>query len=387
LYSIFDEHQTMARDDVFRAPIPLIQKDMPIMPTLFDPIRIGDLDLPNRILMAPLTRARAVGEGRVPNALMRDYYVQRASAGLILTEATVVSASAVGYADTPGLWSAEQVAGWKMITDAVHNAGGRMSAQLWHVGRVSDPSLLDGQLPVAPSAIPAQGHVSLLRPERPYPTPRALRLDEIPGIVEDFRKAAENAQAAGFDGVEIHGANGYLLDQFLQDTTNTRDDVYGGSVQNRARLMFEAVDAAISVWGAARVGLHLAPRADAHTMGDSDLLGTFSNVAREARKRNLAFLFAREHNAQDSIGAALKHEFGGVYVANEKFTVEQSAQALESGTADAIGFGVKFIANPDLPARLKAGTALNDLRTAGMYGGGAEGYTDYPALSDAAVAA
>jgi 2,4-dienoyl-CoA reductase-like NADH-dependent reductase (Old Yellow Enzyme family) len=356
------------------------------MPTLFDPIRIGDLDLPNRVMMAPLTRSRT-GQDRVPNTLMRDYYVQRASAGLILTEATCISPSSVGYERTPGIWSAEQIAGWKMITDAVHNAGGHISVQLWHVGRISDPSLLGGAAPVAPSAIAAQGHVSLLRPERPYPVPRALSLDEIPGIIEDYRKGAENALAAGFDGVELHGANGYLLDQFLQDSTNTRDDAYGGPVENRARLMFEAVDAAISVWGADRVGLHLAPRADAHSMGDSDLLGTFSHVAREARKRKLAFLFAREHNAQDSIGAALKREFGGVYIANEKFTIEQSEQALETGTADAIGFGVKFIANPDLPARLRAGAPLNELRTAGMYGGGAEGYVDYPALTDTAVAA
>ena len=273
-----------------------------------------------------------------------------------------------------------------MITDAVHNAGGRISAQIWHVGRVSDPSLLDGEAPVAPSAIAAKGHVSLLRPERPYPVPRALRLDEIPGIIEDYRRAAENAQAAGFDGVELHGANGYLLDQFLQDSTNTRTDEYGGSVENRARLMFEAVDAAISVWGAGRVGLHLAPRGDAHDMGDSDLLGTFSHVAREAAKRKLAFLFAREHHAHDSIGAALKREFGGVYVANEKFTVEQSAEYLEEGSADAIGFGVKFIANPDLPARLKAGAPLNELVRETMYGGGAEGYVDYPALTEMVAA-
>ncbi len=356
------------------------------MPTLFDPIRIGDLHLPNRILMAPLTRSRA-GTSRIPNALMRDYYVQRASAGLILTEATSISPSAVGYESTPGIWSAEQIVGWKMITDAVHNAGGRISVQLWHVGRISDPSLLGGEPPVAPSAIAAKGNVSLLRPERPYPVPRALRLEEIPGIIADYRKAAENAQAAGFDGVELHGANGYLLDQFLQDSTNKRTDEYGGPVENRARLMFEAVDAAISVWGADRVGLHLAPRGDAHSMGDSDTLGTFSHVAREARKRKLAFIAAREHRAPDSIGAALKREFGGVYVMNEKFTVEQSEESLRAGAADAIAFGVKFIANPDLPARLLAGAALNEINTNGMYGGGAEGYVDYPAMAPGAVAA
>ena len=355
------------------------------MPTLFDPLRLGSLDLPNRIIMAPLTRARATDD-RVPNALMREYYVQRATAGLILTEATVVSAKAVGYERTPGLWSDAQVAGWKSITEGVHEAGGRIFAQLWHCGRISDPSLLDGDLPVAPSAIAAEGHVSLLRPERPYPVPHALTLEEIPGIVEDFRRAAQNAQDAGFDGVEIHGANGYLLDQFLQDSTNTRDDAYGGSVENRARLMFEAVDAAISVWGADRVGLHLAPRADSHSMGDSDRLGTFSHVAREAKTRGLAFLFAREHEADDSIGRALKTEFGGVYIANERFTIEQSEQALAEGWADAISFGVKFIANPDLVARLKSGAPLNELNRSTMYGGGAEGYTDYPALHEMADA-
>ena len=217
--------------------------------------------------------------------------------------------------------------------------------------------------------------------------PRALRLEEIPGIVADYRKASENAMAAGFDGVELHGANGYLLDQFLQDGVNKRTDAYGGPVENRARLMFEAVDAAISVWGAERVGLHLAPRGDAHSMGDSDPLGTFTYVAHEARKRNLAFLFAREHQAEDSIGAALKREFGGVYVANERFTVEQSEAALREGAADAIAFGVKFIANPDLPARLKAGARLNELDRETMYGGGAKGYSDDPALTEETVSA
>jgi len=355
------------------------------MPNLFDPIRVGDLDLPNRIFMAPLTRARAT-EDRVPTLLMRDYYVQRASAGLILTEATNINPKSVGYENTPGIWSDAQVEAWKVITDAVHAAGGRMMMQLWHCGRISDPSLLGGDLPVAPSAIAAEGHVSLLRPERPYPTPRALTLEEIPGIIADYRKGAENAQRAGFDGVELHGANGYLLDQFLQDGSNTRTDAYGGPVENRARLMFEAVDAAISVWGADRVGLHLAPRADSHGMGDSDLLGTFSHVAREARARKLAFLFAREHEAGDSIGPAIKRAFGGPYVANERFTIEQSEKALADGWADAISFGVKFIANPDLPARLRAGAPLNELNRSTMYGGGAEGYTDYSALTELVAA-
>jgi len=218
---------------------------------LLTPIQIGDLRLTNRIFMAPLTRCRGSAD-RVPNTLMRDYYVQRASAGLILSEATAVTPKGVGYPDTPGIWSPEQVQGWKLVTDAVHAAGGKMFLQLWHVGRVSHPSYLDGELPVAPSAIAPKGHVSLLRPKRPFVTPRALETSEIPAIVEAYRQGAQNAQAAGFDGVEIHGANGYLLDQFLQDSTNHRTDQYGGSIENRARLMLEVADAAISVWGPSR---------------------------------------------------------------------------------------------------------------------------------------
>ena len=224
--------------------------------------------------MAPLTRARA-GAERLPNALMEEYYTQRASAGLIISEATSVTPKGVGYADTPGIWSAEQVEGWKLVTRSVHKAGGRILLQLWHVGRISDPIFLNGELPVAPSAIAAAGHVSLVRPLKPFVTPRALKLEEIPGVVAAYRKGAENAQLAGFDGVEIHGANGYLLDQFLQDKTNHRTDTYGGSIENRARLMLEVTDAVISVWGADRVGMHLAPRGDAHDMGDSNPLATF----------------------------------------------------------------------------------------------------------------
>ena len=264
------------------------------MPTLFDPLALGALTLPNRILMAPLTRCRA-GTRRVPNPLMRTYYAQRASAGLILSEATSVEPMGVGYPGTPGIWSAEQVAGWKQVTSAVHEAGGRMFLQLWHVGRISDPSFLDNEPPVAPSAIAAKGNVSLLRPVRPYPLPRALEAEEIPGIVSAFRRGAENAQAAGFDGVEIHGANGYLLDQFLHDGANHRTDGYGGSIENRARLMMEVADAVISVWGADRVGMHLAPRSDSHDMSDSNPAALFLHVARELGRRKIAFICAREH--------------------------------------------------------------------------------------------
>jgi len=351
------------------------------MTTLFDPIKIGALELPNRIIMAPLTRARAIGEGRVPNELMAEYYVQRASAGLILSEATSVTPMGVGYADTPGIWSDEQVAGWKKVTEAVHAAGGRIVLQLWHVGRISDPVFLDGAAPVAPSAIKPAGTVSLVRPKREYPTPRALETAEIAEVVAAYRKGAENAKMAGFDGVEIHGANGYLLDQFLQDSTNRRSDQYGGSIENRARLMLEVTDACIAVWGADRVGMHLAPRRDAHDMGDSTPADTFGYVARELGKRGIAFIFAREAVGEDSLGPLLKREFGGPYIANENMSVEAAEKLLTEGKADAIAFGRWFIANPDLPARLRQGAELNPLRAEVIYGQGSEGYTDYPALS------
>jgi 2,4-dienoyl-CoA reductase-like NADH-dependent reductase (Old Yellow Enzyme family) len=349
------------------------------MPTLFDPLPLGSLTLPNRIFLAPLTRARA-GQQRVPNALMAEYYRQRAGAGLILTEATSVTPMGVGYANTPGIWSQEQVAGWQLVTQAVHEAGGRIFLQLWHVGRISDPMFLDGALPVAPSAIAAAGHVSIVRPEKPFVTPRALELSEIPGIIEAFHKGAENAKLAGFDGVEIHGANGYLLDQFLQTKTNHRTDAYGGSLENRARLMLEVTDAVISVWGADRVGMHLAPRGDAHDMGDANPLETFSHVARELGRRKIAFICARERQGPDSIGPSLKKAFGGVYVANEKFTLESGNAILSSGDADAVAFGVPFLANPDLPQRLAQNASLNPPDPSTFYADGAKGYTDYPSL-------
>ncbi|WP_243049349.1 alkene reductase [Dyella sp. RRB7] len=352
------------------------------MANLFDPIQIGDLTLKNRVFMAPLTRSRA-GEERVPNALMASYYRERASAGLILSEATSVTPQGVGYADTPGIWSDEQVEGWKLVTQAVHEAGGRIFLQLWHVGRISDPMFLNGELPVAPSAIAAQGHVSLVRPERPYVTPRALDTSEIGGIVAAYKKGAENAKAAGFDGVEIHGANGYLLDQFLQDSTNKRTDIYGGPIENRARLMLEVTDACIEVWGADRVGMHLAPRRDAHSMGDSDPLATFGYVARELGKRKIAFICAREAIGEDSLGPQLKKLFGGPYVANESLTKETAQQLLDRGDADAVAFGKLFISNPDLPLRLERDAPLNPWVPQTFYAKGAEGYTDYPSLEAA----
>jgi 2,4-dienoyl-CoA reductase-like NADH-dependent reductase (Old Yellow Enzyme family) len=352
------------------------------MANLFDPITIGDIILKNRIVMAPLTRARAVGGARVPNALMAKYYEQRASAGLILSEATAVTPQGVGYADTPGLWSDEQVEGWKQVTEAVHKAGGVIFAQLWHVGRISDPSFLNGDAPVSASAIAAEGHVSLLRPQRAYPVPRALDTEELAGIVAAYKKGAENAKKAGFDGVEVHGANGYLLDQFLQDKSNQRSDSYGGPIENRARLMLEVTDACIEVWGAGRVGMHLAPRRDSHDMGDSNPAATFGYVARELGKRKIAFICAREAVGEDSLGPLLKQEFGGVYIANEKILDKQAAQkVLDSGTADAVAFGKAYISNPDLVRRLQQDAPLNEWKAETFYAPAEEGYTDYPALA------
>lgn len=357
------------------------------MTTLFDPVKLGDIELANRIVMAPLTRARATH--RVPNALMAEYYAQRAGAGLILSEATSINPMGVGYADTPGIWSEEQVQGWSRVTAAVHKAGSKIILQLWHVGRISHPSLLGGALPVAPSAIQPAGHVSLIRPKVEFPVPRALELQELAGVIEDYRQAAENAKRAGFDGVLVHGANGYLLDQFLQSSTNVRTDEYGGCHANRARLLLEVTDAVIGVWGAGRVGVHLAPRGDAgignyvdHSMGDENPTETFKYVARELGKRNIAFLSTREKEGPDSIGTLLKAEFGGHYIANEAFTYEHAQAWLSAGQADAVAFGVPFIANPDLPARFKANAPLNEVRREYFFAGGASGYTDYPTLAE-----
>jgi len=352
------------------------------MTTLFDPIQMGELSLPNRIIMAPLTRCRA-STGRIPNALMAEYYAQRASAGLIISEATSVTPMGVGYPDTPGIWSDEQVEGWKQVTAAVHQAGGRIVVQLWHVGRISDPIYLDGKRPVAPSAIAAEGHISLVRPKKHYEVPRALERDEIPAIIEAYRKGAENAKKAGFDGVEIHGANGYLLDQFLQSSTNQRTDDYGGSLENRARLLLEVTDAVISVWGAGRVGMHLAPRGDSHTMGDSDPAATFGYVARALGKRQIAFIFTREHFNEPALTPELKQAFGGTFIANEQLTRQTASQLLADGVADAFGFGKAYIANPDLVDRLLQGAPLNELDTDTMYAAGPKGYTDYPSLKQA----
>lgn len=353
----------------------------------FTPLKLGEWTLPIRIIMAPLTRCRA-SEGRVPNDLMARYYAERASAGLILSEATCISPLAVGYPDTPGIWSEAQIAGWQKITQAVHDQGGRIICQLWHVGRISHPDLLGGEQPVSASAVTPKGDVNLLRPKRAYVQPRALERSEIPDLIATYAQAARNAQRAGFDGVEIHAANGYLPDQFLQDRTNQRTDDYGGSIANRARLTLEITDAAIAVWGAQRVGVHLSPRGDANDMGDSDPLALFSHVVRELNQRRIAFIFVREVLQGNSapLRAQLRKLFTkGVTIANERLTRESALAVLQSGEADAVAFGQLFIANPDLPERLRRNAPLNTPNPATFYGplvqNKTQGYTDYPALA------
>jgi hypothetical protein len=350
------------------------------MPSLLDPIQIGEITLPNRVIMSPLTRLRGTHD-HIPTQLMIEYYTQRATAGLIISEGIPVVPQGVGYANVPGIWSPLQTEAWKLVTESVHSAGGRIFAQIWHVGRISDPQFLAGQLPVAPSAIRPAGHISLVRPITEYVTPRALQLSEIPKIVDGFRKGAQNAKIAGFDGVEIHGANGYLLDQFLQDGSNNRTDEYGGTIENRARLMLEVADAVISVWGAKRVGMHLAPRGDSHDMHDSNPPATFGYVAQELGKRGLAFLCAREYFGSDRMGPQLKKQFGGVYIANEKYTCALANQVIQDGEADAVAFGQLFIANPDLPMRFANNASLNTPNPDTYFTSGPHGYIDYPALS------
>ena len=349
------------------------------MTLLLSPVRIGDLDLPNRVVMAPLTRMRS-DAARLPNALMAEYYRQRAGAGLILTEATVVSERGAGYANTPGIWSAAQAEAWKPITRAVHEAGGRIVMQLWHVGRISHSSLNGGAQPLAPSAIAPAGRVAVLRPETAYEVPEAASLAQIREVIEQFRNGARHALAAGFDGVELHGANGYLLDQFLHDHSNRRSDDYGGSIANRARLLLECTDAVAAVWGAGRVGVHLSPRCDVHDVADSTREQTFLHVAHELGQRRIGFLCVREHLGEGRIGPQLKAAFGGSYIANEGFDQATGEAVLAAGEADAVAYGRLYIANPDLALRFARGAALNTPDPATFYGSGSAGYTDYPAL-------
>ncbi len=352
--------------------------------TLFSPITLGDLALPNRIVMAPMTRNRA-GEGNVPTEMNARYYAQRASAGLIISEASQVSPRGSGYPGTPGIHSEEQVAGWRLVSDAVHANGGRIFLQLWHVGRISHPSMQpDNALPVAPSAIRPAGEAMTYDGMQAFVTPRALETEEIPALVEEYARAASNAKTAGFDGVEIHAANGYLLDQFLRDGSNTRDDAYGGDIENRLRLLDEVVNAVIAAWQANRVGVRLSPENQFNDIRDSRPQETFNAVVDRLSRHGLAYLHVLEGDMLGSESVVdyteLKRRFGGPYIANNGYTRERAEQALRQQQADLIAFGRAFIANPDLPARLARNAALNEPDPATFYGGGEAGYTDYSTL-------
>ena len=366
------------------------------MTTLFDPLRVGSMDLATRICMAPLTRNRA-SPGQVPNDLMRDYYAQRADpatgAGLLITEATQISRMGQGYLDTPGIHSAEQMAGWRRITDAVHARGGRIVVQLWHVGRISHTSLLpDGQAPVSSTALAAKVNTLTPTGRAPCSTPRALRTDEIPGVVAEYRQAALNAIAAGFDGVEVHGANGYLLDQFLRDSINDRRDAYGGAVANRARLMVEVMQAVCDAIGGARTGLRLSPVTPSNDAGpDSNPQALMNHVLLALQPLDLAFLHIVEGQtggARDFAPfdyAALRRLHRGAWMVNNGYARDTALQAVASGAADLVAFGKPFIANPDLGRRLREDAPWNVPNTQTFYGGGAAGYTDYPVLDTASA--
>ncbi|MDD2870002.1 alkene reductase [Neomegalonema sp.] len=354
--------------------------------TLFEPFKLGGILLSNRAVMAPLTRNRA-GAGLVPGAFAAEYYAQRASAGLIIAEATQISKLAQGYQDTPGLYTPEQVAGWRKVTDAVHARGGRIFVQLWHVGRISHVDLLGGAAPVAPSAIRAATRTFVNNGFSEVSEPRALEADEIPGVVEDFRKAAANAVLAGFDGVEVHGANGYLLDQFLRTSSNIRTDAYGGSIENRARLLIEATAVVAQEIGAERTGVRLSPVSPANaTLVTGEEQAQFDHVVERLDGLGVAYV----HVIEGATGgprdvapfdyAALRRRFRNAYIANNSYDLALANERLAAKEADLIAFGRPFIANPDLVERLKTGAPLNPLDPSTLYGGGARGYTDYPTL-------
>lgn len=351
--------------------------------TLFDPLTIGDLTLSNRIIMAPLTRCRT-GTDRVPTDLMVEYYSQRASSGLIITEATGVSPLACGYATSPGIWLDEHVTGWKKVTDAVHAKGGKIFLQLWHVGRVTTSEVIGGESPVSASDLILDMNASLVRPPTKYSQPRALTVPEIQQTIEDYRKAAENAKTAGFDGVEIHAANGYLVDQFLQDSTNLRDDEYGGSIENRTRFLLEVVDAVATVWPTKRIGVHFSPACDIHDMGDSNPEALFGYAAEQLSERDIGFICTREGTDENALWTKLAKKFGGVFIANQGLDFATATQLVQSGTASAVGFGSLSIANPDLVERLRQGVELNEPDPMTFYPSPdtplEKGYTDYPAM-------
>lgn len=358
------------------------------MPTLFDPIQLGAIEAPNRILMAPLTRGRST-RAHVPTPIMAQYYAQRASAGLIISEATGISQQGLGWPYAPGLWSSEQIEAWKPVTEAVHQAGGRIMAQLWHMGRIVHPSFLGGAQPVSSSATTGPGDAHTYDGKQRYQEARPLRLDEIPGLLEDYRIATRNALAAGFDGVQIHAANGYLIDQFLRDNSNFRDDAYGGSIENRIRLLTEVTQAVIEVAGAGRTAVRLSPNGDTQGVNDSNAVGLFTAAAASLSALDIAFLELREPDFNGTFGAAevapvapfIRKVFTPPLVLNSDYGAAKAQAALDSGTADAIAFGRTFLANPDLPHRLKHGLPLTADVIATWYSQGPEGYIDYPAAA------
>jgi N-ethylmaleimide reductase len=359
---------------------------------LLSPYRLGEIELKNRLVLSPMTRSRAV-EGNVPNPLAATYYAQRATAGLVVTEGTQVSPQGVGYIRTPGIHSPEQVAGWRQVTEAVHRAGGKIFAQLWHVGRISHPDFHDGELPVAPSAIAADGEVFTYRGRTKMVTPRALEIRELPGIVGQFKKGAENAKAAGFDGIELHGANGYLLDQFLRDGANRRADLYGGSIRNRARFPLEVTEAVIGVWGPDRVGYKVSPNSAFNSMSDSDPVAIYSYFAAELSKLGIVYLHATEGVAgpmapppgTQRVAPILRKRFAGTLILNGGYDAQSADAAIAHHDADLIAFGAAFLANPDLPERYARQAPLNAPDQATFYAGEAKGYVDYPVLAELAA--
>ena len=356
------------------------------MSSVLSPLRAGDLELANRVVMAPMTRLRG-GRTGTPTAMNATYYAQRASAGLIITEATDISPQATGYAGAPGVWSAEQVAGWHLVTSAVHERGGKIIVQLWHTGRISHPSLQPGgALPVAPSAIAPKGDANTWTGKQPFVTPRALRIDEMPDIVGQFEQAARNAREVGFDGVEIHAANGYLLDEFLRDGANHRTDAYGGTPANRARLLFEVVDAVTSVWGSGRVGVRVSPLGTTQSMSDSDPMRTYQVVAEGLNRFHLAFLEVRVAlPAGEEVLRMIRQTFRGPLMLNESVTLDIANALIANGEIDLASFARPFIGNPDLVERFAEGVPLAASDNATWYSGGAAGYTDYPERSTATV--
>lgn len=365
---------------------------------LFTPIQAGAHRLPHRVAMAPMTRNRA-GEGNAPTETNAEYYAQRASAAMVVTEATQVSPRGVGYPNTPGIHTGEQVDGWRLVTDAVHDRGGTIFLQLWHVGRISHPSLQpDGGRPVAPSPVKPEGRAQTYEGPKPFVTPRALETEEVPEVVEEFREGARRAREAGFDGVEIHGANGYLVDQFLRDGTNRRTDRWGGPVESRARFLLEVAEAAADVWGADRVGVRLSPLSGFNDMSDSDPETTFGHAAARLDELGLAYLHVVEPDPGEGAGRPepgsatdrerpaavrrIREAFSGPLMANNAYDRASAGRAIEEGFADLVSFGRLFLANPDLPERFAEGAPLNEPDPSTFYGGGDEGYTDYPTLEE-----